>query len=106
MPPGIAETGLKIPANQEWPVQGRDRESGGLLIRAGFIEAVEEANGLEVGTLTEDDLISLLIIWYADRLEEGHPRDPAMDAIVEEELGELGDEDEVGDDDPDTPPGR
>ncbi len=56
---------------------------------------MEEANGLEVGTLAEDDIRRVLVIWYIDRLDGGAPRDAVMDQLVEEELGALPEEDEA-----------
>jgi len=99
MSESVKETGLIIPEGQEWPVQGRDPETGGLIIQEGFVDAVEQASGLEPATLTEEDVFRLLIIWYLERLDQGYPRDQAMDELVEEELSALAGDDEEDEDD-------
>lgn len=93
----LQETGLTIPRDQPWPVKGRDPATGSLLIDPEFAVAVEEANGLEDGTLTGDDLIGLLVIWYGDRLEAGAEPDPHMEGYLADTFGDLttGDDEEA-----------
>ncbi len=79
---------LCVPATQsEWPVVGRDPKTGHILLRKGFLEAVEDASGLARGALTEDMASELLINWYFLRRRAGFPPCPITEEIIIEEMG-------------------
>lgn len=78
-----------VPDGQDWPVLGRDEKTGRLILRPGFIEAVEDASGLERGGLSEKNLGELLVSWYFERIKAGLPRDKFIDALIREEVGFL-----------------
>ena len=82
---------LLIPEGTEWPVEERDPESGEIILRAGFPEAVADASGLALGDdgsgrpiLTGEMISALLIEWYGARVENGAPRCPIMDTLIAE----------------------
>ena len=81
---------LFVPEGQEWPVVARDPKTGHVILRPGFIEAVETASKLTPDSLTEDMVSALLVGWYAERLKAGYPRCPVSDELWREVLAEDG----------------
>jgi hypothetical protein len=82
---------LLIPEGTEWPLKYRDPESGDLVLRAGFLEAVADASGLALWDdgsgrpiLTGEMISALLIEWYRARVADGAPRCPIMDGLIAE----------------------
>jgi len=71
---------LVIPQEQEWPVMGQESD-GTLILQDGFIDDIETVNGLEAGSLTDSQLLSLLLAWYHERRRIGFPEDPVMDEM-------------------------
>lgn len=79
---------LIIPHEQsEWPVVGRDPKTGHILLREGFIEAVEDASHLARGALTEDAVSDLLVRWYFLRRRAGFPPCAITEELIIEEMG-------------------
>ena len=71
---------LVIPQDQEWPVMGQESD-GTLILHDGFIEDVETLNGLDAGSLSDSQLLTLLLAWYHERRRIGFPEDPVMDEM-------------------------
>lgn len=79
---------LYIPSQQsEWPVVGRDPKTGHVLLREGFIEAVEDASGLARGTISEDVIADMLVRWYFQRRQSGFSPCPITEELIREEFG-------------------
>ncbi|RKT37898.1 hypothetical protein [Thiocapsa rosea] len=81
---------LRIPEDAEWPVIGRDPETGSLILRPGFVTAAAEASGCTLyddgsnrPLFTTDMLGTLLIEWYRERLKIGAPACPTMEAVIQ-----------------------
>lgn len=74
---------LAVPYGTEWPVQGWN-EGDGILLRPGFLEAVEAASGLEAGALDREALLPLLMEWYVELRRTGMPVDEAMERLMKE----------------------
>ena len=87
---------IDIPAGQKWPVIGRDKKTGELMLRDGFMEAVADASGLslpwhgeqKLPHLTEDMIARLLIEWYFKRQREGEQADTVIESYILEVLHE------------------
>ena len=82
---------LRIPEGTEWPVIGRDPDTGSLILRPGFVTAAAEASGCTLEAdgsnrplFTTDMLGALLIEWYRERREMGAPACPTMEAVIQE----------------------
>jgi 2-C-methyl-D-erythritol 4-phosphate cytidylyltransferase len=82
---------LRIPEGTEWPVIGRDPDTGSLILRLGFVTAAAEASGCTLyhdGTnrplFTEDMIATLLLEWYRERRQMGAPACPTMEAVIQE----------------------
>lgn len=71
----------------EWPVVGRNPETGYILLREGFIEAVEDASGLTRGTISADVVADLIVRWYFQRRQAGFPPCPITEELICEEFG-------------------
>jgi hypothetical protein len=69
---------LVVPQEQDWPVQSQE-DDGHLILRDGFVDDVEHVNGLEQGSLSEDQIVTLLLAWYSERRRIGFPEDPMME---------------------------
>ena len=78
-----------VPEGQDWPIIGRDEKTGRLILRPGFVEAVETASNLTPGQLSEQNLSQLLVGWYFERLKAGFARDQFLDELIENEIGYL-----------------
>lgn len=72
---------LVVPQDQDWPVQGQE-DDGRLVLRDGFIDDVEYVNGLQHGSLSEDQIMTLLLAWYSERRRIGFPEDPMMEHVA------------------------
>jgi hypothetical protein len=82
---------LRIPEGSEWPVIGRDPDTGSLILRPGFVTAAAEASGCTLyddgsnrPLFTEDMIATLLLEWYRERREMGAPACPTMEAVIQE----------------------
>ncbi len=82
---------LRIPEGTEWPVIGRDPDTGSLILRPGFLIEAAEASGCTLyddgsnrPLFTADMIGTLLLEWYRERLEMGAPACPTMDAVIRE----------------------
>ena len=87
---------LRIPEDAEWPIIGRDPETGSLILRPGFLIEAAEASGCTLyddGTnrplFTEDMIATLLLEWYRERLKMGAPDCPTMEAVIQEARKEF-----------------
>ncbi|SDX54609.1 hypothetical protein [Thiocapsa roseopersicina] len=82
---------LRIPEGTEWPVVGRDPDTGSLKLRPGFVAEVAEASGCTVyddgsnrPLFTTDMIGALLLEWYRERRVMGAPSCPTMEAVIQE----------------------
>ncbi|MFB1487768.1 MULTISPECIES: hypothetical protein [unclassified Thiocapsa] len=82
---------LRIPEGTEWPVVGRDPDTGSLKLRPGFLIAAAEASGCTLyddgsnrPLFTEDMIATLLLEWYRERRQMGAPACPTMEAVIRE----------------------
>jgi hypothetical protein len=80
---------LRIPEGTEWPVIGRDPDTGSLILRLGFVTAAAEASGCTLfddgsnrPLFTADMIGALLPEWYRERREMGAPACPTMEAVI------------------------
>jgi hypothetical protein len=71
---------LVVPTEQEWPVLGQ-HDDGALILSDGFVEDVEHVNGLRAGSLSDNELLRLLALWYDERRKIGFPEDPVMEHV-------------------------
>ena len=72
---------LVVPQEQEWPVLGQESD-GSLILQDGFVDDVEHVNGLDEGTLSEFQIVNLLLEWYSERRRIGFPEDPVMENTI------------------------
>lgn len=72
---------LVVPTEQEWPVLGQEAD-GTLILSNGFVADVEHVNGLRQGSLSDSQLMRLLLAWYGERRRIGFPEDPVMEQVA------------------------
>jgi hypothetical protein len=72
---------LVVPTEQEWPVLGQEVD-GRLVLSSGFVADVEHVNGLRQGSLSDSQLMKLLLAWYSERRRIGFPEDPVMEQVA------------------------
>lgn len=86
---------LWVPEGTEWPVVGRDLDTGWVKLLPGFLEAVADASGLSLSwygnktlpVLTTEMVSELLVRWYIERRKSGFPSCPIMEGLIKEEFG-------------------
>ena len=72
---------LVVPTEQDWPVLGQEAD-GTLILSSDFISNVEHINGLRRGSLSDSQLMKLLVAWYSERRRIGFPEDPVMEQVA------------------------
>jgi hypothetical protein len=73
---------LVVPQEQDWPVVGQE-DDGSLILQDGFVADVEYVNGLNAGSLSNNELLRLLLAWYDERRRIGFPEDPIMEHVAQ-----------------------
>jgi hypothetical protein len=72
---------IDVPGDWPLPVRHFDSQTGQLDIVEGTIEALEDVNDLDRGTITDDVFGYILMAWYRQRRQAGDPPHSVMEKL-------------------------